>query len=88
MERLYFDDVSVRSLVFNLSYDMVNGGSLLARCWSVLFNKAQRSLRVPRMYCLASRSPTAAREPLVDLLQANHEWWSRFLTNPFDQFES
>jgi len=31
---------------------------------------------------------TPVHEPLVSLLQANHKWWNRFLTNPFDQSES
>jgi hypothetical protein len=46
MERHWRYDSGECALVFNLSYDSVNGGSLLARCWSVLFNKAQRSMRV------------------------------------------
>jgi hypothetical protein len=36
MERHWRYDSGECSLVFNLSYDTINGGSLLARCWSVL----------------------------------------------------
>jgi hypothetical protein len=40
------------------------------------------------MYYLASSPRAPMLEALVSLLQANHQGWNRFLTNPFDQSES